>query len=114
MIFNNYLAMRRAEEIAGSGESLVPDHVLELHRIVTDGTLDDESEAGRLQQPGEDRVFVEWDGELLHRPPPAEELPGRLAQLCVFANGEVGEGFLHPVVESRPAPLLDRLRPSLR
>ena len=100
MIFNNYLAMRRAEEIAGSGEPLAPDHVLELHRIVTDGTLDDESEAGRLQQPGEDRVFVEWDGELLHRPPPAEELPGRLAQLCAFANGEVGEGFLHPVVRA--------------
>ena len=100
MIFNNYLVMRRAEEIAGSGESLVPDHVLELHRVVTDGTLDDESEAGRLQQPGEDRVFVDWDGELLHRPPPAEELPGRLAQLCAFANGDVGDGFLHPVVRA--------------
>ena len=100
MIFNNYLAMRRAEEIAGSGEPLAPDHVLELHRIVTEGTLDEESEAGRLQQPGEDRVFVDWGGELLHRPPPAEELPGRLAQLCAFANGEVGEGFLHPVVRA--------------
>ena len=100
MIFNNYLAMRRAEEIAGSGEPLAPDHVLELHGIVTEGTLDDESEAGRLQQPGEDRVFVDWDGELLHRPPPAEELPGRLAQLCAFANGAVGDGFLHPVVRA--------------
>ena len=73
---------------------------MELHRVVTDGTLDDESEAGRLQQPGEDRVFVDWDGELLHRPPPAEELPGRLAQLCAFANGDVGDGFLHPVVRA--------------
>ena len=99
MIFNNYLAMQRAEELASSSELLTPDHVLELHRIVTDGTLD-ESEAGRLQQPGEDRVFVDWDGELLHRPPPAEELPARLAQLCAFANGEAAEGFLHPVVRA--------------
>ena len=100
MVANNYGAMLRAQELAGSGEPLVPGHVLELHRIVTDGTLDDQSEAGRLQQPGEERVFVDWDGELLHRPPPAEELPDRLVQLCAFANGEVGEGFLHPVVRA--------------
>ena len=50
MILNNYLAMRKAQEIAGSGEPLAPDHVLELHRIVTDGTLDDESEVGEAQQ----------------------------------------------------------------
>ena len=101
MILNNYLAMRMAQEVAGSGEPLVPDDVLELHRIVTEGTLDDESESGRLQEPGEGRVVVEWDhAEVLHVPPPAEELPARLEQFCAFANGDVGEGFLHPVVRA--------------
>ena len=100
MILNNYLAMRQAEELAVSSEPLTPDHVLELHRIVTDRTLENESEAGRLQQPGEDRVFVDWGGELLHRPPAAAELPVRLKRFCAFANGEVGEGFLHPVVRA--------------
>ena len=101
MVVNNYFAMQRAEELADSSEPLTPDHVLELHRIVTDGTLDDESEAGRLQQPGDKRVAIYWkDGQLLHRPPPAEELPARLVQLCAFANGDTGEGFLHPVVQA--------------
>ena len=101
MVLNNYLAMQRAEELAASGEPLTSDHVLELHRIVTDGTLDDESEAGRLQQPGDKRVAIYWkDGQFLHRPPPAEELPARLAQLCAFANGATGQGFLHPVVQA--------------
>ena len=100
MVFNNYLAMQRAVELASSEEPLAPEHVLELHRIVTDGTLDDPSEAGRLQRPGEKRVFVDWEGVLLHQPPPAEELPDRLEQLCAFANGEVGDGFLHPVVRA--------------
>ena len=101
MILNNYLAMRRAQQIADSGDPLVPDHVLELHRIVTDGTLPDESESGRLQEPGEDRVVVEWDrGQVLHVPPPAEDLPARLEQFCAFANGDAGEGFLHPVVRA--------------
>ena len=35
MVLNNYLAMLRAEELATGGELLEPDHVLELHRIVT-------------------------------------------------------------------------------
>ena len=101
MILNNYLALQRAKELASSGEPLTPDHVLELHGIVTDGTLDDESEAGRLQQPGDKRVAIYWiDGQLLHRPPPAEQLPARLELLCRFANGDTGEGFLHPVVQA--------------
>ena len=101
MILNNYFAMQRAEELASSGEPLIPDHVLELHRTVTDGTLP-ESEAGRLQQPGDERVAIYWDHDdrLLHRPPPAEELPARLEEMCGFANGDTGEGFLHPVVQA--------------
>ena len=101
MVLNNYLAMQAAEELAGSGEPLEPNHVLELHRIVTDGTLEDASEAGRLQQPGEERVAIVWDdGQILHRPPPADELCERLEKLCAFANGATGEGFLHPVVQA--------------
>ena len=100
MVLNNFLAMESAEELARSGEPLTSDHVLELHRIVTDGTLDNESEAGRLRRPDE-RIEIVWsDGQVLHRPPPADELPSRLEQLCGFANGETGEGFLHPVVHA--------------
>ncbi len=101
MVLNNYFAMQRAEELASSGEPLTPDHVLELHRIVTDGTLEDPMEAGRLQRPGDARVAIYWDDDRpLHRPPPAEELPARLDGLCAFANGSTGGGFLHPVVHA--------------
>ena len=71
MILNNYLALQRAKELASSGEPLTPDHVLELHGIVTDGTLDDESEAGRLQQPGDKRVAIYWIDGQLSTPPSA-------------------------------------------
>ncbi|MCY3631222.1 MAG: Fic family protein [bacterium] len=101
MVFNNFNAMLAAEHLAKNGSPLTPEDVLEVHRIVTDGTLEDESEAGRLQLPGEERVFVvDSDDTVLHRPPPAEELPERLEQLCAFANGENVEGFLHPVVRA--------------
>jgi Fic family protein len=101
MILNNFRALQFMREEMG-GE-LTPDTVLELHRIVTDGTLDNPNAAGRLQQPGEERVAVydRDDGRRVHDPPPAEELPERLQRLCDFAN-EPGdsEQFVHPVIRA--------------
>lgn len=101
MILNNYRALRfMREELGGA---LSPESVLELHRIVTDGTLDDPEAAGRLQRPGEDRVAVydRDDGRRINKPPPAEELPERLRRLCEFANeDETSERFVHPVIRA--------------
>jgi Fic family protein len=100
MIFNNYRAMNRVRE--WRDQPLSAARVLELHRIVTDGTLDNPESAGRLQQPGEERVrvFDRQTGEPRHVPPPAEQLPERLEHMCRFANGLPTEGFMHPVVRS--------------
>ena len=101
MVLNNFNAMVAAEQMAHDNAPLTPDDVLNLHRIVTDGTLEDESDAGRLQQPDEERVAViDRDYRVLHNPPPAEELPQRMDRLCAFANGENDSGFLHPVVRA--------------
>ncbi len=99
MIVNNYRAMVRAKEMVGT--PLTPQAVLDLHRTVTDGTLDDPADAGRLQGPDDERIGVYAnDDTLVHDPPPAAELPDRLERLCAFANGATGEGFLHPVVRA--------------
>jgi Fic family protein len=99
MILNNYLAMSMLPRMAE--KDLAADDVFELHRILTDDTLDDPTAAGRLQRPGEDRVVVLGPGgDVAHVPPPAGELPGRLARMCRFANGEGVEGFMHPVVRA--------------
>jgi Fic family protein len=101
MIFNNYRALQFMRE--EMGDELTPQSVLELHRIVTEGTLDDPDAAGRLQVPGEERVavFDRDDGPPIHVPPPAEELPERLRLMCAFANEEADEGgFVHPVVRA--------------
>ena len=101
MIINNFNVLQTAEDLAKVGGPLTPDAVLELHRIVTDGTLEDAADAGRLQRSGEQRVDVIWnDGTILHRPPPASELPERLEKLCQLANGAHDEGFIHPVIRA--------------
>ena len=100
MILNNHRAMQFMRE--GLGDRLTPENVLELHRIVTDGTLDDPDAAGRLQRPGDDRVAV-FDREgarLIQQPPPAELLPERLVAMCAFANAEADERFIHPVIRA--------------
>jgi Fic family protein len=101
MIANNYRALEFMRD--GMGETLTPESVLALHRIVTEGTLDDPSAAGRLQRPGEPRVavFDRDDGRAIHTPPPAEQLPARMRLLCDFANeGDGGEPFVHPVLRA--------------
>ena len=100
MIANNFSAMRLVEQWANDGEPIDLEHILALHRTVTDGTLSDDRDAGRLQQPGEQRVFVvSASGKVVHRPPPAEELPERLQRLCAFADPE-GDEYIHPLVRA--------------
>jgi Fic family protein len=98
MILNNYLALGFMRE--RMGDTLTPALVLELHRILTEGTLDDPDGAGRLQAPDEARVAVvdRIDGTVLHQPPPAEQLPWRLEQMCEFANSTDEDRWIHPVV----------------
>ena len=71
MIKNNFLAMEFMHDDVG--EELTPEIVLELQRILTDGTLDNPDAAGRLQTQDDDRVVVadRLTGAVLHRPPPA-------------------------------------------
>ena len=100
MILNNYGAMSSMR--SWSTEPLTLQRIYQLHRILTENTLEDPTEAGRPQLPGETRVMVidRSDGKTLHRPPPAELLPERLEALCRFANAAEISGFMHPVVRS--------------
>lgn len=101
MIVNNYRALQFMRD--EMGEMLSPPAILELHRIVTEGTLDDPSASGRLQRPDEPRVavFDRDGGDPIHVPAPAEQLPERMRLLCDFANeGDDGAPFVHPVVRA--------------
>ena len=99
MILNNYVAMQRIREL--SQHPLTPDMVLELHRIVTDGTLEHPENAGRLQDDERERVSVWGDGnQLLYRPPPVTELAQRLDALCAFANGEGDAPYMPKVLRA--------------
>ena len=99
MILNNYLTMEYVRKLADKPLSL--SLILDIHRRITDKTLEKHSEEGRLRLPNEQiRVYWEEDNQVLHDPPKAEELEERINAMCEFANGKMPKGFIHPVIRS--------------
>ena len=99
MILNNFNAMRFVQE--HRGEALTPALVFELHRLVTDGTLDGSNRAGTFRTDDDNIVVSDYVGNTLHVPPRAAELPDRLEAMCAFANSRSDEGdFMHPVLRA--------------
>lgn len=87
MILNNYRAMQFIREIRD--EPFTPERVCEVHRIVTEKTLDNPDAAGRIQanpDPADRVKILDEEDRLLHQPPPVDQLPHRLDELCAFAN----------------------------
>ncbi|MEL7088114.1 MAG: Fic family protein, partial [Planctomycetota bacterium] len=72
--------------------------VFRLHEIVTKKTLDVTDGAGRFRNESEPRVVMDEYGEVLHEPPPVDQLADRMEQMCVFANSE--QPFVPPAIRS--------------
>ncbi len=100
MVLNNYRTMEHILSLRE--ERLTREVIFEIHRMVTDGTLDDPSGAGRLRRSDEVRIVGDAiDPEVVyHVPPDAGELDARMDRMCAFANGEGDEGFIHPAIRS--------------
>lgn len=97
MILNNYITMQSIGET--TSEPLTIALIKEIHRRVTDQSLDDPSASGRFRGPEEEvAVYDDTNNRLLHQPPPAAQLDHRTQALCDFANQS--EPFVHPVIRS--------------
>ncbi|SHA13513.1 hypothetical protein BTHERMOSOX_758 [Bathymodiolus thermophilus thioautotrophic gill symbiont] len=94
MIDNNYHAIKFINE--HKQDELTPSLILQLHAIVTKGTMDD-SEVGKLRRDNEVNVVDNSTQTILHHPPDFQELPSRLTVLCDFANGNSPDYFVHPI-----------------
>lgn len=99
MIFNNYRAMEHLRSVRN--EPLTPDRVLELHRMITEGTLENPQDAGQYRQNDEVQIVDERDQTVLHLPPAFRQLPKRMQRLCEFANTDENSlPFVHPVLRA--------------
>lgn len=99
MILNNFHTMQQIKVWKESPLSM--DLIFEIHRAITDQTLDKPDISGRLRR--EDELVIVEDahsGDILHNPPHANELPHRLEAMCDFANGKTPNQFIHPVIRA--------------
>ena len=99
MIANNYRGMEFVREHVD--ERLSVPMLLELQRILTEGTQDDAGVVGRFRLKSDHVVIMDrHDGTIVHTPPDADELDARMERLLAFANASDDVGFAHPVLRA--------------
>ena len=93
MILNNYRAMQFIKKHVG--DALTPEFIKHVHKLVTDGTMD-EGYVGRFRD--NDGVVVQdpVSGEVFHRPVPADRIEAYIAQLCDLVNRM---DMVHPLIK---------------
>ena len=99
MILNNFHTMQQIR--TWKDQPLSKELIFEIHRMITNQTLDNADAAGRFRREEEPVVVEDMiSGDVLHEPPPAEELNQRIAMMCDFANGKTPTQFIHPVIRA--------------
>lgn len=98
MILNNYLTMQEVMRL--HTEALTPDLVMKIHQIVTDQTMENPEASGRFRTTDESVRVMDDENQVLHQPPSADELPGRMALMCEFANGRIPDQFVPPAIRA--------------
>lgn len=85
MIYNNYNSIRFIVE--HKNEPLTSELLLKVHSLMTYKTLEDPRDEGRFRT--DDEVVVEngITHEIVHTPPPHEDIPNFAEELCIFLTG---------------------------
>lgn len=98
MIHNNFAALRHIRTITAN--PLTVETICAIHKIATQGTLNNAAEEGVFRSDDEVRV-ADDQGTVLHVPPTFTELGQRMQALCDFANRtEDDEPYCHPVIRA--------------
>lgn len=97
MILNNYKTIQYISDY--QQEEISIDKLFELHRLVTENTLDQEN-VGVFRNNNEINVVNELTGEIVHTPPNFEEVNELMQSFCEFFNHNPKEDFIHPIVKA--------------
>jgi Fic family protein len=96
MILNNYLTINHIKEHAQDDFSI--QQLLKIHRSMTENTLDDTADAGRIREHNNILVMDGITGNIAHTPPHYNELNELLFDLETFFNKN-SKTFIHPIVK---------------
>lgn len=98
MILNNYQTIQFI--VDHKNQPLTKDLFMQVHALMTTGTLDDETMSGSLRDNDEIIVGNGITGEIVHRPPSHDVLEKFVVDLCHFFNETESETFIHPIIRA--------------
>lgn len=98
MIVNNFNTIKFISEISGEDFSL--DLILRIHKMISNATLDEFDNEGKIRDNNDILVMNSINGEIAHTPPSYLEIKGMLDDLCDFANKTDSDIFVHPIIRS--------------
>lgn len=97
MIVNNYNTIKYISEIAQ--EEISTDLILHVHKMISNSTLDEVENEGKIRDHNDILVMNSTNGEIAHTPPACDEINGMLEDLCTFANTSDPTVFVHPIIK---------------
>lgn len=97
MIMNNYLTINYIKD--HSNKEFTVDQLKNIHRLMTENTLDDDADVGKFRTNNDVIVMDGVTGDVAHTPPSHEELESLLGDLEKFFNTE-GRRFIHPIIKA--------------
>ena len=97
MILNNYQTIQFIS--SKKSEPLTPQLLLQVHELMTTGTLENHDDAGRFRTNNNIVVGNGVTGEVVHRPPSYECLESFAENLCDFFNLSSKSTFIHPIIK---------------
>lgn len=96
MIYNNYNTIRFLSEQKET--NLTPELLLEIHKRITEKTLDNPNDEGSFRKDDNIYVVNGITGEVAHDPPSYKSIPVIINKLCSFANDD--DVFIHPIIKA--------------
>ncbi|MCR5763990.1 MAG: Fic family protein [Treponema sp.] len=97
MIFNNYSTIRYLSE--HKDDDFSPELLLEIHKQITEKTLDDPNDEGRFRTDDNIYVVNGITGEVAHTPPSHTAIKKTVNELCKFVN-QKSSSFVHPIIKA--------------
>ena len=97
MIMNNFITMKHI--VQHKNEEITPEKILYIHQLISGGTLDEVEDEGRFRDNDDVHVVNYSNSEIVHTPPPKDELVELINDLCSFFNKDSDRHFIHPIIK---------------
>ena len=97
MIVNNYNTIRYLSE--HKDDDFSPELLLEIHKQITEKTLDNPEDEGRFRTDDNIHVMNVMTGEVAHEPPSYKMIIPTIMEVSAVINDE-GKEFIHPIIKA--------------